>query len=153
MKTTKLFFLIALALISIQYSCTKEETPSPYAEIEGTFSGDIAVTGDKTLAGTTNVTAKVNGENIDFSFSYGDYAIDFSAKVTELQADKDIICQVLQQDIMVNGDQVSIVGHQVSANYPSIHGTFSDANKTLTFSFTYTSSTETLVFYFVGDKQ
>ncbi len=154
MKTTKLLSLLVLfALITIQFSCSKDEdTPSPYAAMHGTFSGDIAIQGDIIDAGTTTVTVAVDGENVTISFNYGDYPITFSADVTEVQTDKDILYQILQQDVMVNGKQVSLVGVGVSINYPSVHGTFSDTSKDLTFSFAYTSETESLNFVFIGTK-
>ncbi len=154
MKTTKLLSLLVLfALITIQFSCSKDEdTPSPYAAMHGTFSGDIAIQGDKNDDGTTTATVVVDGEYVTISFDYAGYPITFSADVTEVQSDKDILYQILQQDVMVNGKQVSLVGVGVSINHPSVHGTFSDTNKTLTFSFTYTSATESMNFVFKGTK-
>ena len=153
MKNKKIFSIIILLIaITVHFSCSKEDTPSPYAEMNGTYSGDMAITGDKTLSGPSAVTVIFDGNDVKVSFTYGDYPISFSVDVTEVQTDKDVIYRILQQDLMVNGNQVSIIGHLVSENYPSIHGTYSYTNKTLTFSFTYTSPTETLVFYFIGDK-
>jgi hypothetical protein len=130
----------------------KANATSPYASMHGAFSGDIAIQGDKNDAGTTTATVVVDGEYVTISFDYAGYPITFSADVTEVQTDKDILYQILEQDITVNGVQVTIIGYGLIADYPNVHGTFSDTNKTLTFSFTYTSATESMNFVFKGTK-
>lgn len=151
MKTRKLLSLLAIfALITIQFSCTKDEDDklSPYAEMHGSYTGDIAITGTKTLAGTTTVTMTVDGNNVRASFSYEGYNIDIALNVLEVQNDKDILYTFPQQNITVNGNTVNIEGKELAAG---VDGTFSSSNKQIAFAFSYSDGTDTIDFYFLGD--
>lgn len=151
MKTTKILTLIlALFLIVSQTSCTKDEDEklSPYAEMHGTFTGDMAITGTKTMAGTTTVTMNVDGNNVRASFNYEGYNIDIELNVLEVQNDKDILYTFPQQNIEANGITVDIEGKELAAG---VDGTFSSSNKQIAFAFTYSDGTDSLEFYFIGD--
>ena len=147
MKKPGHFIALLTLLLVVATSCKKEE--KLYQNMAGTYTGDIAITGDQTIADNASAIVYVEGSDIDISLNYNGYNFTINTDILEVQDDKDILFQFPAQNITNDGLFTDIDGKVITQN---VHGTFNYTDNTLAFAFDYSNSAENLEFYFIGTK-